>query len=86
MVNFVCVTVGTPHQGVGLSAISVEPRSGFTNIAPTLETFRTDINAGISEDVSVLGGIRWFFGDLFTLAISGYLYTGHLVLKIYCYF
>tara|TARA_R110002124_G_scaffold251749_2_gene416991 strand:- start:858 stop:2615 length:1758 start_codon:yes stop_codon:yes gene_type:complete len=81
-VNFAAITFGTPHQGVGLSAVSVEPRSGFTNIAPTLNSFKTELQAGINEDVSWIGGLRYGFGDLFTIGALPALGS----VKLYCVF
>jgi len=84
-VNVAAITFGTPHQGVGLSAVSVEPRSGFTNIAPTLNYFKTEMQAGLTEDVASSAAIRYvfrgngFFGSMFgTVAGGGF--------DIYCFF
>lgn len=81
-VNFAAITFGTPHQGVGLSAVSVEPRSGFTNIAPTLTSFKGELEAGITEDVSKLSGFRYLFGDVLTVAFSPFI-GGY---ELYCVF
>ncbi len=81
-VNFACITFGTPHQGVGLSAVSVEPRSGFSNIAPTLTSFKGELQAGLTEDVSLLSSFRYLFGDVFAFTYSPFIGG----LKLYCVF
>ena len=68
-VKLACVTVATPHQGISLSAISVEPRPGFRNIAPTLVSFKEELTAGLHEDVTV-GPLRWVFLALGVLGLG----------------
>ena len=54
--NVSAVTVGTPHQGVALSAVSVEPKSGYVNVQPVLDRFSTELTAGLNEDIYAFGG------------------------------
>lgn len=55
--DFSCITVGTPHQGIGVAAVDVRNRPGFVNVAPTLENFRQDLRAGLLEDQFEVAGL-----------------------------
>jgi len=84
-VKVAAITFGTPHQGVGLSAVSVESRSGFTNIAPTLNYFKTEMQAGLTEDIASSAAIRYIFrGNGFFGSMMGTLFGGGY--DIYCFF